>query len=149
LTLELCLLGEVLALPEKLFFYRLFAKKTIDEMAAGLSPAENSSLVSASYSQFGLAMARTIQRAALPRREAATLLLQFWWGFLVRNVPARNYIYEDVGRQVRVSWRARRYRDVLAFLTLAGAVLPGRLIGLLKRAVRGREALTKPKAAPS
>jgi glycosyltransferase involved in cell wall biosynthesis len=104
LLLELCLLGDVIRIPETLFSYRLFPEKEQREVATGLGS------VAPSWGELTRELARTIARSPLPPAERARLLTTFMWNFCARNPTVRIGLAEEVISAITGSDRARRLR---------------------------------------
>lgn len=122
LTLELCLLGEVIALPEPLFSYRLFLSKTAEEMAAGIGPADDIGRVTVDWLGMCQELARTIRRAGLTRAEQERLVRVLLWELVARNPNGRASLYADVAAKIRKAVGERNYREVLRLAPLLGAL---------------------------
>jgi len=119
LTLELCLLGPMLVLPEPLFSYRLFETRTPEEMAASIGPPSGSAGVAVDWLGLYRELVRTLRTCALVSRpERATLVAVLLWGLIVENPNGRASLYLDVRARSRQALRERNYPAILRMVPL-------------------------------
>jgi hypothetical protein len=104
LTLEMCLRGQVVALPEKLFSYRYFEQKTEAEMATTLAPAIVRGAVPVSWSNLALEMTRGILAAPLPLAERLKLAWLLVQEFCLNNEVVRRGIRGERAESARAAF---------------------------------------------
>lgn len=123
LTLEMCLRGEVVALPEKLFSYRYFEHKTEAEMATTLAPVAVRRAIPVSWSNLALEMTRSIMLAPLPLSERVKLAWAFVREFCLRNELAREGIRRERTENVAGAFRKRRIALAAGLALVSGLVV--------------------------
>ena len=131
----LCLRGEVVEIPERLFYYRCFLDKGPQDIARSLDPAGS---VAVSWIQLTLEMLKGIWRAPLGLTERAGLALMFVSEFCIRNATVNGYIHEEGLGGVRHALARGRYGSALALSTLAALILPTTYIRRLRASLRYR-----------
>ncbi|MGI8654648.1 MAG: glycosyltransferase [Pyrinomonadaceae bacterium] len=124
LVLELCLLGEVIAIPKKLFLYRFFLKKTNEDLAKSIVPtiAEHRA-ASASWSFFALEMARSVWLAPLRFSEKIKLLWLLLTELCLGNpLVRRNIGHEKITAHLNEALRGKRYGLLAGLLSISSFV---------------------------
>lgn len=113
--------GEVAAIPERLFQYRLFADKSADQVAHTLN-------ISVSWLRLSVEMLKQIWKARLRIAVKCRLGWMFVTEFCVRNATVQGYIQEEKFRAVGQVLARRQVGRALA-MALLGVVLflPGYL----------------------
>jgi glycosyltransferase involved in cell wall biosynthesis len=110
-TAEVCMLGDVVAVPEKLFYYRLFQAKTPEEMAATLNGWGAN--ISASWLGLVAELLEAIRLAPLGRLEKMRLKWTLATEMCVRDPHWRFLIVAEGFRGLRAALRGREYRRAL------------------------------------
>lgn len=152
LVAEMCLLGPVVAVPEKLLVYRIFWEKSGQDAAATLGAAadegaaENrqagaaddesgaaaSPAVPVSWGALAREIAGAVMRSGLPRGERTRLAARFLYEFCLRNPLVREGLRrESLGRALG-AWREGRYAPPAGHASLAGLLSS---VGLAERAL--------------
>jgi glycosyltransferase involved in cell wall biosynthesis len=145
LMMEMGLRGEVLLVPEKLFFYRIIKGKTGHQTAAILGPV-NKARAPLSMNWGGMIgeLWRSIWLSPLPRMEKLTLALPFFMNFCVHNPVVRMGLYKEGLSGVAHAWRNGQYGLSLGLLLLAAVVIPVEgVYSLFLRPLRYRHAKTE------
>ena len=144
LMMEMCLRGEVLLVPEKLFFYRVIKGKTGQQAAATLGPANNArGRVSINWGQMVAELWRGIRVSPLRWSEKLTLALRFFLNFCVRNPVVRIGLYHEGLSGVFSAWRNGQYARSFGLLAIAAVVVPVEgVYSLFLRPLRYRHAKT-------
>jgi glycosyltransferase involved in cell wall biosynthesis len=140
LGIELCLGGEVLFIPERLFFYRIFPRKTIDYVASTLGVAGVAGPVPANWSAMTLELAQGIWHSRLNGIHRAALMVQLVFELCVFNGLVGLGIRKDAGRNLRAAWNERRFGRFAALIVMAALVFP-----VQNRLVRGGYRLVRPR----
>jgi glycosyltransferase involved in cell wall biosynthesis len=143
LLLEMCLLGPVRVLPDRLFSYRLFEAKTQQDVAKDLSISSEGGSVPPCWSCLTLELLRSIWGFRLGPVEKVRLSAALMWRFCLTNVPVAAGIRQDLARTLRAAWRGRRWRAVVVLLLMGALVYPfhnrfSRSLYRLGRQVGGR-----------
>jgi glycosyltransferase involved in cell wall biosynthesis len=108
LILELCLLGGVIEIPEKLFRYRLFKNKTVDSSNATLAPPASGTVIKRSFIGLPLAWSKVIWRSRTSTAEKIHLTWSMLHEYLVRNKCVRVHVREDARQQILEALHAFR-----------------------------------------
>jgi hypothetical protein len=125
LMLEMSLRGEVLLVPEKLFFYRVIKGKTGEQAAATLGAANaERGPMSINWGRMTVELCRSIWLSPLRPLEKLTLVVPFIFNYCVRNPVVRVGLYGEGLSGVADAWRKGRYALFLGLLLLAAVVLP-------------------------
>jgi glycosyltransferase involved in cell wall biosynthesis len=140
-TLELCLRGPVVLVPEPLFTYRRIAAKTQPDLAGGLGP-QGSIGVCWSCMTVELLRAIWLSPHRLPTRLA--LAASFLVNFCVLNWRVAAHLRRDLAKNITASWRDKRWGRSAMLLVIAAAVYP--LYNRVTRALYHRAAGEKPPA---
>jgi hypothetical protein len=109
LTMEMCMRGEVIAVPEKLFSYRYFQKKTTEDLATTLAPVASRPTIPVSWSHMALEMTRSIWLAPLPLSKKLNLTFPFLREFCLRNKLVRNGIRKERANNMMDAFEKGRY----------------------------------------
>jgi hypothetical protein len=125
----LCLRGEVVEIPERLFFYRCFLDKGPQDIAQSLDPSGN---VAVSWLELTLEMLKCIRHAPLGLAEKIGTSLVFVTEFCIRNPIVNGYIHEEGMGGVRHALARGRYRRALAIAALAAVIAPTTYIRRLR-----------------
>jgi hypothetical protein len=127
-TAEVCMLGDVVAVPEKLFYYRQFSSKTAEQIAESLQGWG----VEMSASWLGLVaeLMEAVRLARLGRIEKIRLNCMLALEMCVRDPFWSEMIGNEGFRGLRAALQSRDYRRSLR---LAGLGTLSRNRGLLKR----------------
>jgi hypothetical protein len=152
LVAEMCLLGPVVAVPERLLVYRIFWKKSGQDAAATLGAgtdegaaedsqtgaaddkgeAASSPSIPVSWGALAREIAGAVMRSGLPRGERTLLAARFLYEFCVRNPLVREGLRrESLGRALG-AWREGRYAPPAGHASLAGLLSS---VGLAERAL--------------
>jgi hypothetical protein len=144
LMMEMCLRGEVLLVPEKLFFYRIIKGKTGQQAAATLGPADHArGPMSMNWGGMVAELWRSIWLSPLPQTEKLALALRFFMNFCVRNPVVRMGLYHEGLSGVTSAWRNRQYGLSFGLLSIAAVVIPVEgVYSLFLRPLRYRHAKT-------
>jgi glycosyltransferase involved in cell wall biosynthesis len=122
LTLELCLLGEVIELAEPLFSYRVFREKKSEAVAETLgSQTEATAKVKVDWTGMVREMVKTIWEGPMPAGERLALCAQFLWDLMVRNPASKYNLYADVMAKTGEARRLRQYGRLFYLTPMAGA----------------------------
>jgi glycosyltransferase involved in cell wall biosynthesis len=124
LLLELCLRGEVLAVPEALFAYRIFSDKSQADLAVGLAGPGSPTSVAVSWSNLAMEMAHSISLAPISRLEKVSLTARFLARFCLLNHTVRRYVRSDVASSAHQALSGHRFGRALGLLGVAAAVYP-------------------------
>jgi len=123
-ALELCMLGEVLLVPETLFHYRVNRRKTTELVASTLGSNEGTGVVPVNWSAMTLELSRSVWHAPLGRVRKAALITQLVVQLCVFNGLVGSGIRNDVRSNLAAAWADHRFRRVAALMTMAALVLP-------------------------
>lgn len=107
--LELCLRGEVLAIPEKLFSYRIFTQKKAQDTASSMDSADGRTRIVVGWGHLALEMLRAIWKSPLGFSEKVALTRRFTPEFCLRNGLVRNGIRGEGLSLVKLEWAGKRY----------------------------------------
>jgi glycosyltransferase involved in cell wall biosynthesis len=124
LMLEMSLRGEVLLVPEKLFFYRVIKGKTGEQAAATLGAANARGPMSVNWGRLAVELLRSIWLSPLRPAEKFALVVPFFVNYCVRNPVVRMGLYSEGLSGAADAWRNGRYRLSLGLLLIAAVVLP-------------------------
>jgi glycosyltransferase involved in cell wall biosynthesis len=139
LGMELSLRGEVLLLPERLFYYRVDQRKTGQVVAATLGPVDGSGALPVNWSAMTLELARGIWLAPLNGLRRTALIGQLVVQLCVFNGLVGSGIRNDVGANLAAAWAERKFGRVTSLLAMAVLVFP-----VQNRLVRGAYRLVRP-----
>src|SRR4029077_1343499 len=142
--MELCLLAQMLLVPERLFFYRLYPQKTTQRVASTLGPASGSGPVPVNWSAMTLELARAVWHAPLNAFHRAALIVQLVFELCVFNGLVGLGIRKDVGTNLTAAWNERRIGRFAALVLMAALVFP-----VQNRLVRGGYRLIRPRKRTS
>jgi glycosyltransferase involved in cell wall biosynthesis len=140
LGMELCLAGDVLFIPERLFFYRIFRGKTIDSVASTLGPAGGAGPVPVNWSAMTIELGRGIWLSSLNPLHRAALIVELVFEICVFNGLVGMGIRKDVGMNLGAAWKERRFGRFAALIVMAALVFP-----VQNRLVRGGYRLVRPR----
>ena len=132
LTMELCLNGDVMHIPEQLWSVRIFTNKTASEQAQTIIPFQAKKCLAVSYSDLSASFLRTISYAKLPFRQRFPALIRCLYNCSVSNPTLRYLIARDRSRPVHRAWKEKRYGDVLSLAILAMFVFFARALNRLR-----------------
>ncbi|HEV3217973.1 MAG TPA: glycosyltransferase [Vicinamibacterales bacterium] len=137
--LELCLRGPVLLVPEPLFFYRHFHKKTQADLAIGLSGSAPQETVEVCWSCLTVELLRSIWLGPAGRFEKLILTGVFMLRFCVLNVPLAAGIRRDLTPTIKRAWSRRAWRQLAVLLVIGVLIYPihNRLSRAVYRSARG------------
>src|SRR5207244_2221346 len=127
---ELCLRGEVVEVPERLFLYRLFFDKSAKDLAQSLN-------ISVSWLHLTLEILKKIWRAPLGLAEKVRLACMFVIEFCVRNRDISAYVHEEGFSGARHALTQKHFGQAFAMSALA----------IVHLAIRSRE--VDPVATPA
>jgi glycosyltransferase involved in cell wall biosynthesis len=148
-TAEVCMLGDVIAVPQKLFHYRLFESKTAEQMAESLQGWATD--MSARWLGLVVELMEAVRLAPLDRVEKIRLNCMLAMEMCLRDPYWAAMIGPEGFRGLRAALRARDYRRVLR---LDGLGMLGRsrpvyeLLRNSARAGRLKNLLASRRAAP-
>jgi glycosyltransferase involved in cell wall biosynthesis len=125
LLFELLLQGEVIALPEPLFLYRHFEKKTADDAASTLAPASVGG-VPVSWGELSTALVEAAWRAELPLGTRLLVTRDVITEFCLHNWLVRGGIFNERLSAAARAWRGGRVGHAAALASLF-ALVSGRL----------------------
>lgn len=120
-TLELCLRGPVLLVPEPLFTYRLLAVKTMPDMAGALGPQSG---IGVCWSCLLVELLRAIWVAPFSAPARLAMAASFVINFCVLNWRVAAHLRRDLGLNIRASWRERRWGRAAILILAAALVYP-------------------------
>jgi hypothetical protein len=123
-TMELCLRGPVLLVPEPLFLYRADPKRTTQHVATSLGTSEGPGPIPVNWSAMALELARSIWLAPLGAARRLGLITLLMVQFCVFNGLAGSGMTKDVLPSTAAAWRERRFGRVAALLGIAVLVFP-------------------------
>lgn len=168
LLTKLCLLGTIVVVPEALFSYRTFQKKTHDSMAVNIGLSPGSTMLARNKDTY-LGVLRAIRDADVPGREKKKLSLiaavtfgRQWPGWIKTSLHANAYPKyllpalknRESGNRGRAAYYALRAMAANPFYLLSSAwVIPleaaagPRLAGLVRK-LAGRSKEGKKKESP-
>jgi glycosyltransferase involved in cell wall biosynthesis len=132
LVTELCLRGDVLLVPELLFFYRVNREKTAQFVASSLGSTDGSGPVPVNWSAMTLELARGIWLAPLNRLHKAALIGQLVVQLCVFNGLVGSGIRNDIRPNLAAAWGDRKFARIAALISMAVLVFP-----VQNRLVRG------------
>jgi hypothetical protein len=133
LLLELCLMGPVLEVPEALFRYRIFRRKTGVDAASTLATVTTGGAIPMNWTEFSLALLDVVRRADLPAAERRRLAARLRRELVVHNpVVCFGFRPRDPRDAAIRAIRARRWDTLGAVLRFSAGTLPR---VLLRRAV--------------
>ncbi|MDQ3818845.1 MAG: glycosyltransferase, partial [Acidobacteriota bacterium] len=132
LVTELCLLGPVLVVPEKLFVYRIFWKKSGQDAAATLGSGEERAAIGVSWIALAKELTRAVLISGLPLLQRLGLAARFLFEFCLRNRQVRESIRTESMARVRSAWREGRYWPSAFTASVAGLLSS---VGLAERAL--------------
>src|SRR5260370_29766057 len=138
--MEMCMRGPVLFVPERLFYYRADAQKTVQYVASSLGSTSAQGAVPVNWSAMTLELARGVWRSPLNRLRRAALIVQLVFQICVFNGIVGMGIRKDVGPNLRAAWKERRFGRFAALLVMAALVFP-----VQNRVVRGGYRLVRPR----
>lgn len=121
LLLELCLLGDVILVPEKLFCYRIFSQKKTAATAAALEPSPTQSSIRVNNAEVALAMAHSIWIASLQRPIKFSLIAGFLLDYCSLNV---HMSVLDAYHSAARALAQRKPRQFLTALLILALVCP-------------------------
>lgn len=125
LMMEMCLRGEVLLVPEKLFFYRVIKGKTGEQAAATLGPANNArGAMSMNWGGLTAELCRSIRLSPLRPAHKWLLTFQFLLNYCVGNPVVRIGLYREGFSGVTDAWRRGQYGRSFGLFCLAAVVVP-------------------------
>ena len=131
----LCLRGEVVEVPERLFTYRCFFEKTAEDIAHTINPAGR---LSVSWLGLTLEMLKNIWSAPIRVTEKIGSSLMFIVEFCVRNRTVNGYIHEEGFRGVRHALANGRLSRAVAIAALGVVIVPTTYIRRLITSLRYR-----------
>lgn len=137
---ELCLRGDVLLVPERLFFYRVNRQKTAQFVASSLGSTDGSGPVPVNWSAMTIELLRSVRLAPLGGAQKAALIVQLVIQLCVFNGLVGSGIRNDVRPNMAAAWTDRRLGRLGALIVMAALVFP-----LHNRLVRGAYRLMRPK----
>ena len=123
-TMELCLRGRVVLVPEPLFWYRADPKRTTQHVATTLGTSDGPGPIPVNWSAMALELARAIWLAPLGAARRMQLIAQLMVQFCVFNGLAGSGMTRDVLPTAAAAWRERRFGRVVALLVVALLVFP-------------------------
>jgi len=126
LLLELLLQGDVIALPEPLFLYRHFQKKTADEAASTLAPAASVGGVPVSWGELSAALVGAVWHSDLSLGTRLLATRDVLVEFCLRNWLVRGGIFGERLTAAARAWRRGRVGQAAALASLYALVF-GRL----------------------
>ena len=137
-TMELCLRGPVLLVPEPLFLYRADPTRTTQHVATTLGTSDGLGPIPVNWSAMALELARSIWLAPLGAARRLGLIAQLMVQFCVFNGLAGSGMARDVLPTTAAAWRERRFGRVAALLMIALLVFPvhNRVVRAAHRLVR-------------
>jgi hypothetical protein len=138
--MELCMRGELLVIPERLFFYRINRQKTPQFVASTLGSTDGSGPVPINWSAMTIELARGIWLAPLTPLHRAVLIGQLTVQLCAFNGLVGSGIRNDVGANLRAAWSGRRVGRLAMLIVMAALVLP-----VQNRLVRGAYRRVRPK----
>lgn len=124
LMMEMCLRGEVLLVPEKLFFYRVIKGKTGQQAAATLGPAHARGPMSINWGGLTAELCRSIWLSSLRPAQKLLLTFRFLVNYCVRNPVVRIGLYREGLSGATDAWRRGRYGLSFGLFSLAAVVIP-------------------------
>lgn len=124
LMMEMCLRGEVLLVPEKLFSYRVIKGKTGEQAAATLGPAQARGPMSMNWGRLAVELFRSIWLSSLRPAEKLRLAAPFFVNYCVRNPVVRMGLYSEGLSGAADAWRNGHYALCLGLLLIAAVVVP-------------------------
>jgi glycosyltransferase involved in cell wall biosynthesis len=139
-TLELSLRGPVVLVPEPLFSYRLVAFKTQPDMAGALGSHGG---IDVCWSCLVMEMLRAIWLAPYGVPTRLALANSFVFNFCLVNWRVAAHLRRDLGRNIRIALRERRWGRSAVLLVIGALVYPvyNRVTrALFRRARRTKEA---------
>lgn len=125
---DMCLLGEVVGMPEKLFEYRYFAAKTTEDLAQSLSTADVS--VSVSWSDLAADLMESVQRSALSFPERLRLKWTIVFELCLRKTAIGSAMREEGFTAARGALARGKYRRAV---TLVSVVLVKQIVAFGQR----------------
>jgi glycosyltransferase involved in cell wall biosynthesis len=141
-VMELCMRGQVLLVPERLFYYRVNRQKTTQYVASSLG-SENGS-IPVNWSAMTLELANGIWLAPVSRIRKAALIGQLVIQLCVFNGLVGSGIRNDIRPNVVAAQAEHRFGRLAALIIMAALVFP-----VQNRLVRGAYRLVRPrKPAP-
>jgi glycosyltransferase involved in cell wall biosynthesis len=142
--MELCMRGQVLLVPERLFYYRVDRQKTAPFVASSLGSADGSGPVPVNWSAMTLELARGVWLAPLNPFHRAALIAQLVFQLCVLNGLVGLGIRNDVGPNIAAAWADRRFGRVTALIGMAMLVF-----AIQNGLVRGAYRLVRPQKRTS
>jgi glycosyltransferase involved in cell wall biosynthesis len=121
--LELCLQGEVVAVPEQLFSYRYFRKKTLQDLAEILVPEVEQGRIPVNWGHFSVEMARSIWLAPLPLTQRLSLIIFLLREFCFRNPLVSENLRRESLSSVKAAYAQGKYRLTVELFTIAAVVI--------------------------
>jgi glycosyltransferase involved in cell wall biosynthesis len=132
-TLELCLRGAVVLVPEPLFTYRLLTFKTQPDLAGGLGPQGS---IGVCWSCMTIEMLRAIWLAPYRFPTRLALAVSFLVNFCVLNWRVAAHLRRDLARNIRTALHEKRWGRSAMLLVVGALVYP--LYNRLSRALYHR-----------
>ena len=120
-TLELCLRGPVLFVPEPLFAYRLVDDKTMPDMAGALGPQSG---IGVCWSCLAIELLRAIWLAPFGVLTRLGFVGSFLLDFCVLNWRVAAHLRRDLGRNIGTALRERRWGRFAVLLVMGVLVYP-------------------------
>jgi hypothetical protein len=133
LLMELCLRGEVVLVPEKLWEYRVFAPKTNGDLAKTLGPNDGVPSIPVEWTRLSQEMFRSIWRAPLANPTKLLVSWQFLLDFCFSNSLVRWGIRRDAASCARSALREHRYLSALTSLAMYVPAVAGVAAGRARR----------------
>jgi len=142
--MELCLRGQVLFVPERLFYYRINRQKTTQFVASSLGSEGGSRPVPVNWTAMTLELARSIWLAPLNTLHKTALICQLVIQLCVFNGLVGLGIRNELRPNFAAASADRSFRRLAALTVMAMLVLP-----VQNRLVRGAYRLMRPRKRPS
>jgi hypothetical protein len=133
---ELCLRGEVVNVPEKLFDYRYFPAKTAESVAQGISTADVT--VSVSWSDLAVDLMECVDRSSLSFLEKPRLKWMIAVELCLRNPSVGWGVREEGFRPARLALASAKYRRAAILGAIALLTQTVRLGERVKNSTRYR-----------
>jgi len=139
-VMEMCMRGQTLLVPDKLFYYRADPQKTVHYVASSLGSTSAQGAVPVNWSAMTLELAGGIWRSPLNALHRGALIVQLVFQICVFNGLVGLGIRKDLGTNLTAAWNERRIGRFAALVAMAALVFP-----VQNRLVRGGYRLVRPR----